>query len=488
VRRMKGGGAENRLAANERSSDVEGEFSPRFEEAVTRFAGRVPAEGGWGLLGGETEGEPVRPPAGVLIIGGGVIGVCSAYYLTARGREVILLDKGEICSGSSYGNAGLIVPSHSIPLAAPGVLGAGLRWLLDAESPLYIKPRLDRDLSAWLWQFRAACSAGRMHQAIPVIRDLHRASVRLYEELSGLEGLDFAYRQNGVLMLFVTEHGYESGRKEAKLLGQYGIESRMLDCSSVREMVPHVMPEVIGGLFYPEDAHVIPAKLVTGLARVAQSQGAQIRPETEVLGFEVVGRRITAVQTTRGDFRPEVVVLAGGSWSAGLAKELGLRLPIQPAKGYSITMKRPATCPPYPLNLKEAKVAATPMGDTMRLAGTLELAGLDLTINRRRVDAILKGARRYIEGLEEPDLIEIWRGLRPCTPDGLPIIERSSAYENLIIAAGHSMIGVSLGPITGKLVSQLVFGEVPTLDLGPLRLSRFRASPGGRPSKQKQHA
>jgi D-amino-acid dehydrogenase len=415
----------------------------------------------------------------VLIIGGGSIGVCSAYYLATRGREVILLDKGEICSGSSYGNAGLIVPSHSVPLAAPGVLSAGLRWLLDAESPFYIKPRLDLALFSWLWRFQAACRADRMRAAIPVVRDLQHASIALYDELAAPGGVECGYARSGILMLGTSRAGYEEAIEEAHLLGGYGIEGKVLDAAAVRAMEPHVLPAVIGGVFFPGDAHMIPADFVTGLARLAAEKGVRIHTKTEVLGFatgsgpSASGKRITTVHTTRGDFRPAEVVLAGGSWSPELGRELGLSVPIQAAKGDSVTVKRPATCPTVPLNLKEARVAVTPMGETMRLAGTLELAGLDFTINRRRVRAILDGARRYLGGLDALEVIEIWRGLRPCTPDGLPILGRPASFENLIVAAGHAMIGMSLGPITGKLVAQIACREAPEMDVTPLRPGRF---------------
>jgi D-amino-acid dehydrogenase len=409
----------------------------------------------------------------VLIIGGGSIGVCSAYYLAARGRDVMLLDKGEVCSGSSYGNAGLIVPSHSVPLAAPGVLSAGLRWLLDAESPFYIKPRLDLALLSWLWRFQAACRDGRMRAALPVIRDLQHASIALYDELTATGDLDCGYSRTGILMLYASPKGRDEAVEEAHLLAKYGIETKVLDGDAVRAMEPHVVPAVIGGVFYPGDAHLIPADFVNGLARRAAGMGVRFHPKTEVLGFTTSGKRITTVHTTRGDLQPAEVVLAGGSWSPELGRELGLCIPIQPAKGYSITVKRPATCPTVPLNLKEVRVAVTPMGETMRLAGTLELAGLDLSVNRRRVRAILKGARRYLGGLDALEVIEIWRGLRPCTPDGLPIISRPSAYENLIVAAGHATIGMSLGPITGKLVAQIACRETPVIDVTPLRASRF---------------
>jgi D-amino-acid dehydrogenase len=409
----------------------------------------------------------------VLVIGGGVIGVCSAYYLAERGREVILLDKGEICSGCSYGNAGLIVPSHSIPLAAPGVLGQGLRWLRDPESPFYIKPRLDLELLSWLRRFTAACTMQWVRQGTPVLRDLHRASLALYEELAALEGLSFGFERRGILALFSSPHGHEEGLREARLLAEYGLDFQELDAEAVRERVPQVLPGVVGGVFYPEDAHLNPADFVVGLARVVENQGVRIHTRTEVLGFTASAGRITAVRTTRGDFQPAEVVLAGGSWSAELAKNLGLRLPIQPAKGYSITVKRPEAGPTVPLLLGGVRVGVTPLGELLRFAGTLELAGLDLSINPRRVDAILKGARRYLGGLDALEVVEIWRGLRPCTPDGLPILGRPAACENLTLATGHAMLGMCLGPISGKLVAQVVCHEPPALDLTALRAERF---------------
>jgi D-amino-acid dehydrogenase len=409
----------------------------------------------------------------VVIIGGGVIGVCSAYYLARQGRPVTLLEQGEICAGSSYGNAGLIVPSHSVPLAAPGVLWKGLKWMLNPESPFYIKPRLDRDLLGWLWRFAAACRTSRMRRAIPIIRDLSRASLALYRELAALDGFEFGYQERGALGVYVTEHGYADGRAEARLLEEAGLPAKVLDGPAARSVEPALSAEVVGAVYFAEDAHLIPDRFVTGLARIAAGLGATVRTGTEVLGFTTGGRRIAAVETTRGTVEAGEVVLAAGSWSPGIARGLRLRLPIQPAKGYSLTCRRPPDSPAIPLLLGEAKVGVTPMADTLRFAGTLELAGLDLAINRRRVDAIRRSAVRYLRAAANVEVLEIWRGLRPCTPDGLPIIGRPAHLDNLIVATGHAMIGVSLGPVTGRLVSQLAGGERPLFDLAPLSPERF---------------
>lgn len=409
----------------------------------------------------------------VLVIGGGAVGVSAAYYLARTGRAVALLERGNICSGCSYGNAGLIVPSHSIPLAAPGVLWKGLKWMLDPESPFYIRPRLDPALIAWLWKFRGACTAAHMRHAMPILRDLSHASLGLFRDLAAIDGLDFGFCQHGLLAVFRTEHGRHEGVEEAHVLDGAGIPCKILDRDAARELEPTLSPEVVGAVFFPDDAHLTPDRFVTGLARVAERLGVRLRPSTEVLGFRTRGRRIEAVDTTRGEFQAAEVVLAAGSWSPELGRLLGLTLPIQPAKGYSLTYARPGRSPTLPLLLGEVKVGVTPMGETLRFAGTLELAGLDFSIDRRRVEAIRRGAARYLSGTQNLQPIEIWRGLRPCTPDGLPIIGRSARVENLILATGHAMLGVSLAPISGKLVAQLVSGETPIVDLRPLAPDRF---------------
>lgn len=336
----------------------------------------------------------------VLVIGGGVIGVCSAYYLAKRGCAVTLVEKGEICSGSSYGNSGLICPSHSVPLAAPGVLSQGLRWLLDPVSPFYIKPRLDLDLVRWLWWFQQASRVQPMRKGIPVLRDLSSASLDLYRGLADRGELEFGFGQKGWLQIFRSDSLLAKSLAEARLLREFGLQSRLLDAGQVREMEPSVRPSIIAGIHYPDDAHLIPHQFVHQMADAARRAGAVLRTGTEVLELKTTGRRVTRVVTTRGDVRPEQVVLAAGSWSPRVARTVGLDVPVQPAKGYSVTVKAPARPTRVPLMLADAKVAATPMGDKLRFGGTLELAGLDLSVNLPRVRAILRAARTHLAGLE----------------------------------------------------------------------------------------
>lgn len=413
----------------------------------------------------------------ILIIGGGSIGVCCAHYLSEAGKDVVLVDKDDVCAGSSYGNQGLIVPSHSIPLAAPGVIGKAFRWMFDAESPFYIKPRMDLDLARWLLEFQAACTRARMHRSLLVLRDLNLASVGLFEEIAAIDGLDFGFEKKGSLMVYATEKGLAGGIEEAGILSEKGIRTEILDPGGLRRLDPMANYQAAGAVYYPQDAHLVPAKFVRELARhvAGNAKRVKIHPSTEVIGFRRRDSRIRTVATTRGDFNAKEVVLAGGAWSPVIAAELGMKLPIQPAKGYSVTFERPDRCPAVPASLSEAKVAVTPMGDMLRFGGTLELAGLDLSINKRRVAAILNAVPRYLPDLKPKHMnhIETWRGLRPCTPDGLPFLGRSPTYKNLTVAAGHAMIGISLGPVTGKLISQVVTGQTPSVDLELLRVDRF---------------
>jgi len=409
----------------------------------------------------------------VVIIGGGVIGVCTAYELARKGAQVMLIEQNEIASGSSYGNGGLIVPSHSVPLAAPGVPLQGLKWMFNPESPFYIKPHVDLDFLEWMLLFAFASRRAPMMRAIPVLRDLLIASRARYDELASQVGFDFGYQQKGTLMAFLTQSALDNGIDEAELVGRYGVETKILNSSELCELEPALRSEVAGGIHYSQDAHLDPAQFVSGLAEKAKELGVEILTKTEVIHFETNASRITGIHTTRGDFDAEQVVLCAGSWSPSIVRELKINLPVQAAKGYSVTLERPAIMPRYPLMFGEARVVVTPLQDRLRLAGTLELAGMDFSINYRRVLALQRNSAKYLQGLDQAKVLEVWRGLRPCTPDGLPVISRAKPFDNLIVATGHAMLGMSLGPITGRLVSQVALGENVELDLSPLRLDRF---------------
>ena len=414
------------------------------------------------------EGDP-----DVLIVGGGVVGVSAAYALASRGSRVMVIDAGPIGAGCSYGNAGLIVPSHGLPLATPGVVGQGLKWMLDPESPFYIKPRLDLGLLQWLMRFRAASTVEHSRRSMHVLLELLRASRRLFDDWGTLEGMEGAYDPKGDVHVYRTARAFAAAREEAEMMAAAGVESTVLDADGVREHVPQVRRGIKGGIFHQDDAHVDPYKFVRGLARLAEAKGAAFFDHTEAVGFRTRGGRVTVVRTTRGDIRPHEVVIAAGAWTPAVARDLKLRLPIQPAKGYSLTFVRPEASPSLPVQLGEARIAITPMGGLLRFAGTLELAGMNFSINHRRVNAIRRAPAEYLDGMDDLELVEIWRGLRPCTPDGLPIIGRAGGWENVVVAAGHAMIGVSLGPITGEIVARILCSEPAGFNLIPLRQERF---------------
>ena len=410
----------------------------------------------------------------ILIIGGGIIGVTAAYFLADSGATVTLIEKGDIAAGSSYGNAGLICPCHSEPICKPGVLTQGLKWLLDAESPFYIKPRLSLELVRWLWQFQTHCTETAVHTAIPLLRDMQRESLHLFQALIAQENIACDFEKKGGLTLFRTEAGLEKGHQEVEHMRRFGLQMELLpEATAVRNLEPNIHPNVVGGIHYQEDAHINPARFVYALAEAAKAKGVTLLTNSEVLGFDVSARGITAVRTTTGKHTPQQIVLAAGAWSTLMAQQLNVSIPMQPAKGYSVTMKRPSNFLHTHLHLAEAKVAVTPMGSLLRLAGTLELAGFDFSINQRRVNAIRRAANNYLVGLENQEPVEIWRGMRPCPPDGLPYIGRTKQHPNLIIATGHAMLGISMGPITGKLVAQLACDEPTTLDSTPFSPNRI---------------
>ena len=409
----------------------------------------------------------------LLIIGGGVIGVSAAYVLAKAGANITLLEKGEISSGASYGNAGYIVPCHSNPIPAPGVLTQGLKWLLDAESPFYIKPSLSPHLLRWLWQFQKYCSAESYWRAIPLLRDMQRESLALFKEWIATEKLDANFRENGGITIYKDAQAFEAVCEEAEELRNYDIHFDILDTKALQALEPLIRDEVVGGISCDTDAYIDPALFTRALAEKAQEHGARILSQTSVLGFEKSGERIHRVKTTQGDIEVGQVLLAAGAWSTPIAEEIGVDILMQPAKGYSVTLKNPSALPGRYLFLGKSKVAVTPLGSSLRYAGTLELAGYNLSINPRRLGALRKAGETYLHKIDGEAAPEIWAGLRPVSPDGLPYIGRSARVKNLVIATGHAMLGVAMGPFTGQLAADLLLQHNPSFELSPFKPERF---------------
>lgn len=412
----------------------------------------------------------------VLIIGGGVIGLSTAYYCAKRGHRVTLIDRNpEQRDGCSFGNAGMVVPSHFVPLAAPGVVGTAFKWMWNPESPLYIKPRLNWELMSWGWKFMRAANAKHVERRAPLIRDLSFASRDCFEELAALPDNDFGLMKKGLVMLCKTQHGLDDEAKYAAQANQLGVPAEVLDVKGVAKLDPDVTMDVAGGVYFPKDCHLSPNRFMAGLKRQCDALGVKFSWRNEVTGFAQNGRGISAIRTASGEFTADEIVIAGGSWSPIMARELSLNLPMQAGKGYSLTLTKPRELPQLCSILTEARVAVTPMGDTLRFGGTMEIAGLNEDINPVRVRGIIKAAVKYFPKFTAEDFagIQPWRGLRPCSPDGMPYLGRTAKFSNVTVATGHAMMGLSLGPITGRLVSEILSGEKPSFDLTLLNPDRY---------------
>lgn len=412
-------------------------------------------------------------PVDVLVVGGGVIGVACAVELSRRGVAVTLVDRGSLGHGSSYGNAGWLTPCFATPLPAPGVLGKAIRWMADPESPLYIKPRPSLTLARWLFTFARATSRSRFERGVDALVPLSRYSLEAYETMARELPDAFGFSKSGQLVLAQTDDGLRHAIEEGEAMARHGIAHRVLDAAGLRELEPAATGPVAGGVFFPDEAHVEPLAVVLAMAAEARRSGAVILPDTEVFDFEIEGGRIVSARTTKGPIRARRVVLATGSWSMRIARALGLRLPVLGGKGYAVVTPSVAPSPRLPIRVVERKIAITPRDGSVRLAGTLELVDGDESISPRRVAAIVRGARTVLNLPESPEIVEVWRGLRPCTPDGMPVIGFAPRPSNLLVATGHQMLGLHTAPGTARLAADLLLGTEPIFDPEPFRATRF---------------
>jgi len=413
----------------------------------------------------------------VLVIGGGVVGLCSAFYAAQRGLRVTLLERGAPDHDScSLGNAGMVVPSHFVPLAAPGMVATGLKMMFNPESPFYLRPRLDRDLLDWAWKFWRAATREHVERSAPLLRDLNLASRRCFEELAELPGNDFGLVRKGLLMLCRTEHGLAAESKLAAQARALTVPAEMLTPAETTRLEPALRMDIAGAVYFPKDCHLSPPRFMAGITRWLEHNGVNIVWNTEVKGWRMNASRIVGVQAGGREFSADEYVLAGGAWSAALARQAGLRLPMQAGKGYSLTLAQPKRLPTLCSILVEARATCTPMDTALRFAGTMEITGLDESVNPRRVRGLIQSICQFLPEFSPQDFANapVWRGLRPCSPDGLPYLGRSRRQHNLIVATGHAMMGLSLGPITGKIVAELAAGEQLSFALGLLNPERYQ--------------
>ncbi len=411
----------------------------------------------------------------VVIVGGGIVGLCSAYYLNKKGLEVEVLDAGNGRQNCSVGNAGYFCPSHVVPLAAPGVISQGLKWMLDKKSPFYIRPRLNKDLISWGMKFTKAATKENVSRAAPVLHGLTTRSQKLIEEIIQEENLEVGYAKQGLLMICQSEkelqHEIEAG-ETARALGQ---RVEVLSAEEAKKLNPGMDITMKGAVYFPDDSMVTPHAFIDSFYDVLKKKGVQFHFNTKVTRFHQKKGILEKVSTNLGQFTADEFILAAGSRTSLLGKQLGLNLPMQGGKGYSFIIKKDNLSPRVPAIFCDGKVSMSPMLDGVRFSGTMEIDRHNDRINPKRIEGIIDTIIRFIPELKKEDFKDLdpWHGFRPCSPDGFPYIGKPSKFSNLTIATGHAMLGVTLGPVSGHLVADIITGEKPFIDLGLLNVDRY---------------
>ena len=411
----------------------------------------------------------------IVILGGGIIGLATADACLKRGHRVTIIDRSaEQRDGCSFGNAGMIVPSHFTPLAAPGMVALGFKWMWNPESPFYIKPRLDLGLISWGLKFMAAANHQHVDRASPVLRDLNLASRALYDDLAE-SGEDFGLVKKGLLMLCKTQHGLDEEAAVAAKSRSLGVPAEVLDAAATAKLDPTITMDVAGSVWFPRDCHLDPNRLISAYQRRIRESGGTFLWNTRFEGWKREGGKLIALKTSAAEIEGDEFVLCAGAWSDELVKDLKLRIPMQAGKGYSLTLQNPVELPTLCSVFTEARVAITPINGALRVGGTMEFSGKQEHIEPRRVQGILKSLPKYFPKFQVSDFtgIQPWQGFRPCSPDGMPYLGRTQAASNLVVATGHSMMGISLGPVSGELAAQLVDHETPAHDLTLLSPDRY---------------
>lgn len=412
----------------------------------------------------------------VVVIGGGVIGLSSAYYLQKSGHQVTVLDKTDISDNCSYGNAGYVCPSHFIPLATPGIVVQGLKWMWNSKSPFYVQPRLDFGLMDWGLKFMRSATAEHVEKAAVPLRDVAILSKKMYEDMSQLPQFNFALEQKGLLEIFQTDKGAEHAHHTVAKAHELGLDTELLDFDQLQALEPQTRIIAKGAIHFKCDAHLYPNKLMKQLLSHLEEVGVQVIKNTEVTSFEQSAGKITKVLAGSTSFDADAVVMATGSWSRELAAKLKVKIPLMPGRGYSVTLEDSPYQINHPAVLLEGRAALTPMdGNKIRFGGTMEITSTKTPPRLERVEGLLAAVKRFYPEFDVPmpSMDKIWWGYRPCSADGLPYLGKTRQWKNLVMATGHSMLGLSLGAGTGKLVDEIINEQSLSMDIAPFDPNRF---------------
>ena len=411
----------------------------------------------------------------ITIIGGGIIGLCSAYYLQKKGYQITVIDKGDINDGCSFGNSGYVCPSHFTPLASPGIIAQGIRWMMSATSPFYIKPRFNYDLAKWCVSFWRNSNAATVEKNAPHLYNLLTLSRKLTSDIKNEIGNSFDMEEKGILMLYKTTAIEQHEKELADKSATFGLKTQILNGDEVQALEPAQKVDVLGGVLYTDDAHLHPGKLMKALYNDLERKGVNFMTRTSVVSFEKQHNKVTSVITDKGKLETDELVLSTGSWLPLVSRKLGVHILLQPGKGYSLTFNNINGNLNYPSILVDRRVAMTPMGRDLRMGGTMEISGINNNLLVKRAEAIYNAAKSYYPDLPVrfPETNQIWNGLRPLSPDGLPYLGRPKQYKNVVIAGGHAMLGLALAAGSGKVVEEMTSNEKSSVPLEAFKVERF---------------
>lgn len=430
--------------------------------------------------------------AKAIVIGGGIVGLSTAHYLRKDGYEVTVLERSDLSDNCSFGNMGYLSPSHIVPLAAPGMIEQGILWMFQQKSPFYIRPSLNWQLIEWGLKFARHCNQRNVDRGAKPLLDLLLFSKDLFFDWAKQGELQFELEQKGCVMYFQTEKKRKEETAAARIAVDNGLVVEHLDQDRARELEPDLPPNVLGGVWYKDDAHLYPTGLMRQLPGWLEKQGVQIVRNAEVIGFQKDKNKITGVKTAAQHYEADLVVLAAGSWSPQVARLAGEHIPLMPGKGYSMTLEQPTKQLHHPCIFLEAKVALTPWANRLRIGSTMEIGAINDRILLPRAQGILEAVPRFMPDFHDDPVFsrlyqkvvkdarsgedvrnEVWFGFRPVSADGLPYIGFAPHTNNLIVATGHAMLGLSLGTGTGKLVAEIAAGRPTSIDTQAFKVDRF---------------